>query len=84
MGEEAVRLLLDEVDAIDSHDNTPEPVHRVLETSLVLPTDGHGLDDEAAGVAAAGFDLQDGSGDDLDLSKSSAVSTVRDSTSDAS
>jgi LacI family transcriptional regulator len=83
MGEEAVRLLLDEVDAMDSHDDSPEPVHRVLETSLVLPTDGHGLGDDAAGGAAAGFVLQGGSGDDLDLSETSTVSTVGDSRSEA-
>ncbi len=44
MGRQAVRLLLEEVDAIDEDDDPIEPRHIVLETSLMLPTDEHGLD----------------------------------------
>lgn len=44
MGAEAVRLLLDEIDAIDGRNDAPEPAHLVLETTLMLPSDGHGLD----------------------------------------
>lgn len=54
MGREAVQLLLDEVDAIDGDDDAPEPIHRVLETSLILPTDSHGLGGDGAGASGRG------------------------------
>lgn len=59
MGQEAVRLLLSEVDAIDGHDEAPESVHRILQTSLTLPTDSHGLGGD--GSAAAESDGADAS-----------------------
>lgn len=40
MGVEAVHLLLDSVDGMDD-DADSEPEHRILETTLVAPTDGH-------------------------------------------
>ncbi len=55
MGAEAVRLLLDEVDAIDDSEDAPEPAHRVLETTLILPTDGHGLGGDGKGQTATGL-----------------------------
>lgn len=48
MGRQAVRLLLEEVDAIDEGEDAPEPRQIVLETSLMLPTDDHGLDGDGA------------------------------------
>lgn len=44
MGRQAIRLLLEEVDAIDGGHEAPRPQEVILETSLVLPSDGHGLD----------------------------------------
>ena len=43
MGREAVRILLDQIDALDDGDTIPEAEHLVLETKLMLPTDSHGL-----------------------------------------
>ncbi len=69
MGQEAVRMLLGEIDALDDGEDVPGPEHRVLETKLMLPTDGHGLDsgdlDEPvlgeAGSAVDGLGSSDGS-----------------------
>lgn len=47
MGRQAVRLLLEEVDAIDEGHEPPRPRKIVLQTSLMEPTEGHGLDVEA-------------------------------------
>ena len=43
MGREAVRILLDQIDALDAGDAIPDAEHLVLETKLMFPTDGHGL-----------------------------------------
>jgi len=51
MGREAVRLLLEEVDALDGGEEPPEPRKVVLETMLMLPSNGHGLDDEGIRLA---------------------------------
>lgn len=44
MGREAVRLLMDEIDALDDGDEAPNEEHLVLQTKLMQPTDAHGLD----------------------------------------
>lgn len=53
MGRQAVRLLLEDVDAIDDGHEPAEPREIVLETSLVLPSDGHGLEEVVADAKVA-------------------------------
>lgn len=45
MGQEAVRLLLDQINALDDGEDEPGEEHLVLETKLMVPTDAHGLED---------------------------------------
>ena len=54
MGRQAVRLLLEEVDAIDGGNEPPEPRKIVLETSLILPSSVGRLDEYGASVTGGG------------------------------
>ena len=44
MGAEAVRLLLEEIDALDEHDETLEPREIMLETRLMVPGESFGFE----------------------------------------
>lgn len=46
IGREAVRMLLEEVDAVDAGSEAPKRQTVVLETRLMLPSSRHGLDEE--------------------------------------
>lgn len=63
MGKEAVRMLLNEIDALDEGEDVTPEEHLVLETKLMLPTDGHGLDaDDADEPVLASYDAETADG----------------------